>query len=95
MPKAVHHSKRIDQPYVRKGWIDKNSDKLRGDDEYIPLPWEDALDLAAKEITRVKKNFGNGAIFGGSYGWASAGRFKHTQSQLNPFFNSIGCFVIS
>ena len=21
----------------------------------IPLPWEDALDLAAKEITRVKK----------------------------------------
>ena len=24
VPKAVHHSKRIDQPYVRKGWIDKD-----------------------------------------------------------------------
>jgi biotin/methionine sulfoxide reductase len=77
VPKAVHHSKRIDQPYVRKGWIDKDPDKLRGNDEYIPLPWEDALDLAAKEITRVKTDFGNGAIFGGSYGWASAGRVDH------------------
>ena len=95
VPKAVHHSKRIDQPYVRKGWIDKDPDKLRGDDEYIPLPWEDALDLAAKEITRVKTDFGNGAIFGGSYGWASAGRFHHSQSQLHRFLNSIGGYVSS
>ena len=23
VPNAVHHSKRIDQPYVRKGWLEK------------------------------------------------------------------------
>ena len=73
----------------------KIPDKLRGDDEYIPLPWEDALDLAAKEITRVKTDFGNGAIFGGSYGWASAGRFHHSQSQLHRFLNSVGGYVSS
>ena len=28
VPKAVHHSKRIDQPYVRKGWIDKDPGSL-------------------------------------------------------------------
>ena len=27
------------------------------------------------------------AVFGGSYGWASAGRFHHAQSQLHRFLN--------
>ena len=31
---------------------------------------------------------GNEAIYGGSYGWASAGRFHHAQSQLHRFLNS-------
>ena len=95
VPAAVHHPKRIDQPYVRKGWIDKNADKLRGDDEFIPMTWEGALDLAANEILRIKTNYGNGAIFGGSYGWASAGRFHHSQSQVHRFLNAIGGYVSS
>ena len=45
------------------------------------------------ELGRVKRDFGNQAIFGGSYGWASAGRFHHAQSQLRRFFNLIGGFV--
>ena len=66
VPNAVHHSKRIDQPYVRKGWLEKTTTTKRGNDEYVPLAWEDAIDLAAKELIRVKNNFGNKAIFGGS-----------------------------
>ena len=95
VPKAVHHSKRIDQPYVRKGWLEKTTTTKRGNDEYVPLAWEDAIDLAAKELIRVKNNYGNKAIFGGSYGWASAGRFHHSQSQLHRFLNSIGGYVSS
>ncbi|MEC8822308.1 MAG: molybdopterin-dependent oxidoreductase, partial [Pseudomonadota bacterium] len=33
---------------------------------------------------------GNTAIFAGSYGWASAGRFHHAQSQLHRFINLLG-----
>jgi biotin/methionine sulfoxide reductase len=33
------------------------------------------------------------AIFGGSYGWGSAGRFHHPQSQLHRFLNCIGGYV--
>ena len=95
VPNAVHHSKRIDQPYVRKGWLEKTTTTKRGNDEYVPLAWEDAIDLAAKELIRVKNNYGNKAIFGGSYGWASAGRFHHSQSQLHRFLNSIGGYVSS
>jgi biotin/methionine sulfoxide reductase len=52
-----------------------------------------ALDLVAGELGRVKRDFGSQAIFGGSYGWASAGRFHHAQSQVRRFLNSIGGFV--
>jgi hypothetical protein len=34
---------------------------------------EVALDLVARELRSVKARCGNEAIYGGSYGWASAG----------------------
>ena len=95
VPNAVYHSTRIDQPYVRKGWIEKNPDTARGSDEFIPIGWEDAINLAAKELNRIKNDYGNKAIYGGSYGWASAGRFHHSQSQLHRFLNSFGGYVSS
>ena len=36
---------------------------------------------------------GGEAVYGGSYGWASAGRFHHAQSQLHRFLNCLGGFV--
>ena len=54
------------------------------------MPWDEALELAAGELRRVKDNYGNRAIFAGSYGWASAGRFHHAQSQLHRFLNLMG-----
>ena len=65
VPNAVYHSTRIDQPYVRKGWIEKKPDTARGSDEFIPIGWEDAIDLAAKELNRIKNDYGNKAIYGG------------------------------
>jgi biotin/methionine sulfoxide reductase len=43
----------------------------------------------------VRKTHGNEAIFGGSYGWGSAGRFHHAQSQVHRFLNCIGGYVAS
>ena len=53
-------------------------------------PGDEALDMAAQELRRVADEYGNTAIFGGLYGWASAGRFHHAQSQLHRFLNLIG-----
>ena len=47
----------------------------------------------AEELQRVIQNHGNQAIFAGSYGWASAGRFHHAQSQLKRFLNCIGGYT--
>ena len=46
-------------------------------------------------MRRVIDTHGNDGIFAGSYGWASAGRFHHAQSQLKRFLNTIGGFVRS
>ena len=57
------------------------------------MPWDEAIEIAAEEISRVKEKFGNQSIYGGSYGWSSAGKFHHAQTQLQRFLNSIGGFV--
>lgn len=54
-----------------------------------------AAGLVAKELQRVYGNFGPKAVFGGSYGWSSAGRFHHAQSQIHRFLNVLGGYVSS
>ena len=67
----------------------------RGNDEFIEISWAEAIDIISKELNRVKTKFTNKSIFAGSYGWASAGRFHHAQSQLHRFFNCFGGYVKS
>ncbi|MEV6770079.1 molybdopterin guanine dinucleotide-containing S/N-oxide reductase [Nocardia sp. NPDC051030] len=91
---AQHHATRIDQPYVRKGWLEHGPGPgARGDDEFVPVSWERALDLLAGELGRVYREYGPEAVYGGSYGWASAGRFHHAQSQVHRFLNCLGGYV--
>ena len=89
---------RIDAPMVRKGWLENgpgSHNELRGVDPFIEVSWDKAEQLVANELNRVKNNYGNASIFGGSYGWASAGRFHHAQSQLHRFLNCIGGYTRS
>ena len=88
---------RIKQPYIRKGWLENKgkSDYKRGKDKFISVTWDDAFEIAAKELLKTKETFGNSSIYAGSYGWASAGRFHHAKSQVNRFFNMFGGFSSS
>ncbi|MCY3769223.1 MAG: molybdopterin guanine dinucleotide-containing S/N-oxide reductase [Gammaproteobacteria bacterium] len=93
-----HGPSRIDAPMVRKSWLaggPGTRNDLRGVDSFVEVSWERAERLVADELDRVRRNFGNSAIFGGSYGWASAGRFHHAQSQLHRFLNCIGGYTRS
>ena len=90
---AVHHPTRIAGPMVRKGWLEGGPDrgrKRRGGEPFVPVTWEVAFDLVAGELERVRRDHGNPSIYAGSYGWASAGRFHHAQSQLHRFMNVLG-----
>ena len=89
---------RLDAPMVRKSWLDDGPGartERRGVDPFVAVGWDEVNALVAAELDRVRTEFGNRAIFGGSYGWASAGRFHHAQSQLHRFLNCIGGYTRS
>lgn len=93
---GLHGAARITRPAVRKSWLERKPAAVaRGRDAFVEVSWDQALDLIATELTRVREAHGNEAIFAGSYGWASAGRFHHAQSQLKRFLNTIGGFTRS
>jgi biotin/methionine sulfoxide reductase len=97
-PAALHHRARIAQPMVRQGWLERGPgpDHRRGRDDYVAMSWDAVLDLLGAELARIRDTYGPSAVFGGSYGWASAGRFHHAQSQIHRFLNtSLGGYVRS
>lgn len=94
IPEGLSGRARVLRPAIREGWL-TGEPRERGRDRFIEVSWDKALDHIASEVTRVRKEHGNESLFGGSYGWASAGRFHHAQSQLKRFLNSVGGFVRS
>lgn len=89
---------RIRAPMVRKSWLEQGfgaSPELRGREPFVEVSWDVAEQLVADELRRVRSEYGNAAIYGGSYGWSSAGRFHHAQSQLHRFLNCIGGYTKS
>ncbi|QOZ52551.1 molybdopterin-dependent oxidoreductase [Bradyrhizobium sp. CCBAU 53338] len=94
---AQHHPARIAVPHVRAGWLEQGPGPTtkRGNDRFVAVSWEQALDLASAELRRVYRDFGADHVYGGSYGWASAGRFHHAQSQVHRFLNCLGGYVAS
>lgn len=95
---ALRHPVRVTTPMVRRGWLEDGPgpDARRGQDTFVAMPWTEVLDRVAAELKRVKDQFGAQAVFGGSYGWSSAGRFHHAQSQVHRFLNtSLGGYVRS
>jgi biotin/methionine sulfoxide reductase len=97
IPAAVGHRARIARPMVRHGWLEDGPgpDRRRGHDRFVAVPWPQVLDLAAAELRRVYAEHGPRAVFGGSYGWASAGRFHDAQHQIHRFLNLAGGYVRS
>ncbi|MFE9373100.1 molybdopterin-dependent oxidoreductase [Streptomyces sp. NPDC006711] len=88
MVAAAEDRARVLRPAVRKGWLNglpRADDTARGADAFVEVSWDDALTLVSEELRRVRAQYGDSAVFGGSYGWASAGGFHNAQGQLQRF----------
>jgi biotin/methionine sulfoxide reductase len=95
---ALDNPSRILRPAIRRSFLEKGhraGGQGRGIEPFVEVDWEEAFALAASELDRIRKAHGNQAIYGGSYGWASAGRFHHAQSQMHRFLNCMGGYTRS
>ncbi|WP_454789711.1 molybdopterin-dependent oxidoreductase [Mycolicibacterium lutetiense] len=94
---SIRHRSRIAGPAVRRCWLrdGPGPSSERGADEYVSVTWDEVTELLAGELRRVVDTHGNEAIYGGSYGWASAGRFHHAQSQVHRFLKMLGGYTFS
>ena len=83
-----HHPNRLRYPLKRAG--------ARGQGQFARISWNEALDIMARELTRVKKIYGNSALFipygTGSYNQTN-GR-QTAQRLLNLFGGSLGSYNI-
>jgi biotin/methionine sulfoxide reductase len=96
IPDMLHSSARVARPAVRRSYLERGAGAdphLRGVDPFVEVEWDFALDMVAGELERVKATYGNAAIFGGSYGWSSAGRFHHAKTQLARFLSLFGGYT--
>jgi biotin/methionine sulfoxide reductase len=93
IPAMVHSDLRVARPAVREGWLrdrEASDRERRGAERFIEVGWDVALRLVAHELARVRDRHGATGIFGGSYGWGSAGRLHHAQSLVRRFLYSGG-----
>jgi len=92
---SLRHPARVTEPMIRAGWLDRGPgpDRRRGAEPFVPVSWPTAVNLVAAELRRVYAETGGAGVYGGSYGWSSAGRFHHAQSQLHRFLNCLGGYV--
>jgi len=95
-PALVTDRTRIPQPMVREGWLRRRQDSdrsARGSESFVAMGWDEALDLVAEELKRVRAAHGHEAVFGGSYGWGSAGRLHVSGNLTNRFLALTGGYT--
>ena len=93
---SIYSPTRIKHPMVRRAWLEKGpgaDPDSRGAGDFVRVGWDEALDLVARELTRVRDEHGPNAIFGGSYGWKSPGRFHNCQTLLHRMLTLHGGYT--
>ena len=81
-----YHPDRLTQPLKRIG--------QRGEGKFAPIAWDEALDLVAHEMQRVKETYGNSALFV-PYGTGSYNQLNGSQTArrlLNLFGGCLGIY---
>jgi molybdopterin guanine dinucleotide-containing S/N-oxide reductase-like protein len=90
-------SDRILYPMIRVDWKPGGSGgnrATRGEPRYRRASWDEALELVAGELKRVKTSYGNEAILGAVVGgWQTAGALHAKLAQFNRFLGLFGGFT--
>ena len=74
---VIYSASRVRYPMVRLDWYKnrQNSNRMeRGDNRFVRVSWDEALDLVYEELERIQKDHGPWALHTANVGWRSVGQ---------------------
>ena len=91
----VHSKTRVRYPMVRKGYLASPASPqgVRGQDEFVRVSWNEALDLIHAQHKRIRETYGPSSIFAGSYGWRSNGVLHKAATLLQRYMSLAGGYT--
>ncbi|MRI32791.1 trimethylamine-N-oxide reductase TorA [Endozoicomonas sp. OPT23] len=87
---------RVRYPMVRLDWLKKrhNSDTTqRGDNRFVRVSWDQALDFFYEELERVQKTHGPSGLYAGHTGWKANGSYHNCIAAMQRAVGLHGTFV--
>ncbi len=70
-----------------------NPQGVRGQDEFVRVSWDDALELIHRQHKRIRDTYGPASIFAGSYGWRSNGVLHKAATLLQRYMSLAGGYT--
>ncbi|OYD21322.1 trimethylamine-N-oxide reductase TorA [Oceanimonas baumannii] len=92
----IYNPSRIRYPMVRLDWLKnrhKSDTSQRGDNRFVRITWDEALDLFYEELERIQTQYGPWALYAGATGWRQTGQFHSCGSHMQRGINLHGNFV--
>jgi trimethylamine-N-oxide reductase (cytochrome c) len=91
----IYSPSRVRYPMVRLDWLKKHkySAETRGNNRFIRVTWDEALDLFYRELERVQKDYGPWALHAGQTGWNQTGAFNNCTAHMQRAVGMHGNFI--
>ncbi|GEM76986.1 trimethylamine-N-oxide reductase TorA [Vibrio sagamiensis] len=91
----IYSPSRVRYPMVRLDWLKKNkySADTRGNNRFIRVTWDEALDLFYRELERIQKDYGPWALHAGQTGWNQTGSFNNCTAHMQRAVGMHGNFI--
>ncbi|EHR6001614.1 trimethylamine-N-oxide reductase TorA [Vibrio parahaemolyticus] len=91
----IYSPSRVRYPMVRLDWLKKHkySADTRGNNRFIRVTWDEALDLFYRELERVQKEYGPWALHAGQTGWNQTGSFNNCTAHMQRAIGMHGNFI--
>ncbi|MFM2589395.1 trimethylamine-N-oxide reductase TorA [Vibrio sp. TBV020] len=92
---VIYNPSRVRYPMVRLDWLKKHkySADTRGNNRFIRVTWDEALDLFYRELERIQKDYGPWALHAGQTGWRQTGQFHSCTSHMQRAVGMHGNFI--
>ncbi|PSJ46922.1 trimethylamine-N-oxide reductase TorA [Zobellella taiwanensis] len=92
----IYNPSRIRYPMVRLDWLKnrhRSDTTQRGDNRFVRVTWDEALDLFYQELERVQTEHGPWALYPGATGWRQTGQLHTCGNHMQRAVGMHGNFV--